>query len=214
MCGYCIEYSAITLEPDEGPALLPYLGTTIASIYRPNGPVAWNLTAHAFDLEQDADIREAIALILWLRDADKRLLERLNKPELKLLDIPYDNHQARQHENVADWYQHHGAALLEAAAKNIDMKPIDSTNMARACAAVWAGFHHHGQSTGWRQTVTRIARRVPRSSSPAWSTPLWFRREARLALWESGEHELVKSLDQQEDYRPVLHWVGAVAADT
>lgn len=86
MCGYCIEYSAITLEPDEGPALLPYLGTTIASIYRPNGPVAWNLTAHAFDLEQDADIREAIALILWLRDADKRLLERLNKPELKLLD--------------------------------------------------------------------------------------------------------------------------------
>lgn len=210
MCGYCIEYSAITLEPDEGPALLPYLGTTIASVYRPNGPIAWQLAADAFGQEQDAAIREAIALILWLRDADVRLLERLDTSILTLLDLPCDIHEARRRERISEWYQSQGAALLEAAAQNIDNTLLDSAHAARACIAVWAGFHHHRQSTGWLQAVTRIARRVPRPSSPTWSTPLWLRREARLALWEAGEHELVETLDQREDYRPVLHWVGAV----
>src|SRR5690606_30219904 len=133
MCGYCIEYSAITLEPDEGPALLPYLGTTIASIYRPNGPIAWQLAADAFDQEQDAAIREAIALILWLRDADARLLDRLDTLELMLLALPCDMHEAKRQERISEWYQGQGAALLEAAAQNINNTLLDSANAARAC---------------------------------------------------------------------------------
>src|SRR5690606_25438915 len=117
------------------------------------------------------------------------LLERLDTSELKLLDLPYDKRHDIPRKRIADWYQHYGAALLEATAQNIDMNPLNSTNMARTCVAVWAGFHHHNQSTGWRQAVTRIAGRVPHPSSPVWSTPLWLRREARLALWEAGEHE-------------------------
>lgn len=210
MCGYCIEYSAITLEPDEGPALLPYLGTTIASVYRPHGPIEWRLAAQAFDQEQDTGVREAIALILWLREGDARLLDRLDASRLLLLDLPCDSNRARLRERLDAWYQHQGTALLRAAASANHKNLLNDADIARTCIAVWAGFQQHHESPGWQHAVSVIAGRQPAPSSPAWSPPLWLRREARLALWEAGQHALVEMQEQREDYQPVLHWVGAV----
>ena len=119
MCGYCIEYSAITMEPEDAKNLLPFFGTTLASLYRPGGSISADIALNAWEQEPDAETRLAIALILLLRDEDdllikaaKELAASSDETTTTHIKIPLEDDQKKLLSAVRSWHTEKGAALL------------------------------------------------------------------------------------------------------
>lgn len=146
MCGYCIEYSAITMEREDANNLLPFFGTTLASLYRPGGSISADIALQAWKQEPDAETRLAIALILLLRDEDdllikaaKELAESSDETTTTHIKIPLEDDQKKLLSAVRSWHSETGAALLKKSAADIKFYHPENTAIRSLSLAVWAG---------------------------------------------------------------------------
>lgn len=213
MCGYCIEYSAITLEPEDANNLLPFFGTTLASLYRPGGNISADIALQAWEQEPDAETRLAISLILLLREDSDLLIKKAlrtasSQNSLKdgRIDVTLTDSKDPLLSSIRQWNQREGHRLLKNAAATISQScPIDPL-IPSLCLAVWTGFRFN-RSGEWETAISALAGNWARHSPPCWNLTLWLRREARLALWLAGREDTARMLDEQSVYKIVTAWI-------
>lgn len=217
MCGFCIEYSAITLDPEDASELLSYFPTTIATVFRPHGSIASDIALQGWQQEPDPELRLVIAWVLWLRDNDDLFIQAASDPATTYSLEGHDNQNSgnllscnfQSDEDMQRWYERLGEALLINTAKNIHESSPLASAIPPLCLAVWAGYKFK-QSEAWEGAVTAIAGEWARQGPPDWNPALWLRREARLALWLAGHQDTARELDHMDDYQPVMEWISRV----